>query len=124
MTPTVGPPIASTLPAYRVVRSTMATRLAMVAGLVLFVAFASLPSWGTSGLMKLLVEFFTILAMAQMWNLLAGYGGLLSLGHQLFIGIGAYALFDFTQRTGLSPYLVLPVTGVLGALAAMVVAPA
>ena len=88
------------------------------------VVAALAPRWLDAGTMRLVSEVLLAICMAQMWNLLAGYGGLLSLGHQLFIGIGAYALFDFTQRTGLSPYLVLPVTGVLGALAAMVVAPA
>ena len=40
--------------------------------------------------MQLLVEFLTLLAMAQMWNLLAGYAGLVSIGQQAFIGLGAY----------------------------------
>lgn len=88
------------------------------------VAAAVAPRWLDAGMMRLVGEVLLAICMAQMWNLLAGYGGLLSLGHQLFIGIGAYALFDFTHRTGLSPFLVLPATGVLGALVAMVVAPA
>lgn len=99
--------------------------LTVLAWLLPTAALATLaPRWLDAGMMRLASEVLLALCMAQMWNLLAGYGGLLSLGHQLFIGIGAYALFDFTQRTGLSPYLLLPATGVLGALAAMVVAPA
>ena len=47
----------------------------------------------TAATMKLLVEFFTLLALAQMWNLLAGYAGLVSIGQQAFIGLGAYGLF-------------------------------
>ena len=42
--------------------------------------------------MRDLVELFTLLALAQMWNLLAGYAGLVSIGQQAFIGIGAYSL--------------------------------
>jgi branched-chain amino acid transport system permease protein len=64
------------------------------------------------------------IAMAQMWNLLAGYGGLLSLGHQLFVGLGAYVLFEATQRLGLAPYVVLPLSGLAGAFAAALLAPA
>ncbi len=86
-------------------------------------AAALAPQWLDAGMLRLLSEVLLALCMAQMWNLLAGYGGLLSLGHQLFIGLGAYALFDFTQRAGVSPYLVLPLAGGLGALAAVVVAP-
>ena len=40
--------------------------------------------------MQLLVEFFTLLALAQMWNLLAGYAGLVSIGQQAFVGLGGY----------------------------------
>jgi branched-chain amino acid transport system permease protein len=34
-----------------------------------------------------------MLTLAQFWNLLAGYGGLVSVGQQAFVGIGAYAMF-------------------------------
>ena len=38
----------------------------------------------------------TMLALAQNWNLLAGYAGLVSVGQQAFVGLGAYALFAAT----------------------------
>ena len=41
-----------------------------------------------------------MLAMAQMWNLLAGYAGLVSMGQQVFVGLGAYCLF-VTRRSAL-----------------------
>jgi branched-chain amino acid transport system permease protein len=81
-------------------------------GLVLLLGFISLPAWGTSGTMKLMVEFFTLLAMAQMWNLLAGYAGLVSIGQQAYVGIGAYGLYVFMELVGLPP---------LAAIAAMAV---
>ena len=65
--------------------------------MVLLVVLASLPAWGDSGTMRLLIEFFTLLALAQMWNLLAGYAGLVSIGQQAFIGLGAYGLFVFAD---------------------------
>ncbi len=40
--------------------------------------------------------------MAQMWNLLAGYAGLVSFGHQVFVGIGAYGLFLISDSFDLS----------------------
>lgn len=82
------------------------------------------PHWLDAGLMRLASEVLLAICMAQMWNLLAGYGGLMSLGHQLFIGVGAYALFDLAQRTGLSPYGLLPLSGLAGALCAALIAPA
>lgn len=82
------------------------------------------PHWLDAGLMRLASEVLLAICMAQMWNLLAGYGGLMSLGHQLFIGVGAYALFDLAQRTGISPYWLVPLSGLAGALCAALIAPA
>jgi branched-chain amino acid transport system permease protein len=65
--------------------------------------------------MKLLVEFFTLLAMAQMWNLLAGYAGLVSIGQQAFVGVGAYSLFVAMDMLGLHPVGAIVVTA-LGAV--------
>ena len=82
------------------------------------------PQWLDAGLMRLASEVLLAICLAQMWNLLAGYGGLMSLGHQLFIGVGAYGLFDLAQRTGVSPYGLLPLTALAGALCAALIAPA
>ena len=52
-----------------------------------------------------------MLALAQSWNLLAGYAGLISVGQQLFVGCGAYALFGFVTSFGnleMSLFLVGP----------------
>jgi branched-chain amino acid transport system permease protein len=42
----------------------------------------------------------TMLVLAQFWNLLAGYGGLVSIGQQAFVGIGAYAMFGVVILMG------------------------
>ena len=83
-----------------------------------------LPAIADAGMLRLGGEILLALAMAQMWNLLAGYTGLVSLGQQAFVGIGAYVLFDVSQRLGVSPFWLLPVAGVAGACAAAMVAPA
>jgi branched-chain amino acid transport system permease protein len=114
MTSTVAPVSRS----FRVERGTTATRIAALGGVALVIVLASLPSWGSSGTMKLLVEFFTLLAMAQMWNLLAGYAGLVSIGQQAFVGVGAYSLYAFMDLGGLPP---IPALAAL-ALAAAVIA--
>ena len=94
---------ARSVGSYRVQRGTSTTRGTAVVGLLLFVGFLSLPAWGSSGTMKLVVEFLTLLAMAQMWNLLAGYAGLVSIGQQAYIGLGAYGLFVFMDLVHLPP---------------------
>ena len=55
------------------------------------------------------VDLFVLIIIATMWNLLAGFGGLVSVGQQAFIGIGAYALVAFTNLRGLGviPGLIL-----------------
>ena len=59
-----------------------------------------------------------MLTLAQFWNLLAGYGGLVSVGQQAFVGIGAYAMFAGVILLGWNPVLAIP----LGGLAALVLA--
>jgi branched-chain amino acid transport system permease protein len=101
------------LPGYRVGQATAASRVAAAVGLVLLATLASLPSWGDVGVMRLLIEFFTLLALAEMWNLLAGYAGLVSIGQQAFIGIGAYGLFTFADLVHLHPLLAIALTAVV-----------
>lgn len=74
----------------------------VVAGLV------ALPWYAGFATQRLLVEVFTVFSIAMAWNLLAGYGGLVAVGQHLFVGIGAYALFAVANRTGLNPWLALP----------------
>ena len=88
-------------PHFRVQRATATSRATIVLGMALLVSLATLPAWGESSTMRLLIQFFALLAMAQMWNLLAGYGALVSIGQQAFVGIGAYGLFIFTDLAGL-----------------------
>jgi branched-chain amino acid transport system permease protein len=40
-----------------------------------------------------LITLLTFVAMASLWNLLAGFSGLTSFGQQAYIGLGAYALY-------------------------------
>ncbi|PYM16667.1 MAG: branched-chain amino acid ABC transporter permease [Candidatus Rokuibacteriota bacterium] len=63
-----------------------------------------------------------MLAMAEMWNLLAGYAGLVSMGQQVFVGLGAYALFFVSMTLNVAPYWVLPVAPIVCALVAAVIA--
>ena len=59
-------------------------------------ALVALPWWGDAGWMRLIAEMAYYLALAQLWNLLAGYAGLVSVGQQAYVGLGGYALFYLT----------------------------
>ncbi len=106
-------------PAVRVERHTRASRTALPAAAVVVAIAASVPLWGSSNLMKTAVSFLTLLALAQMWNLLAGYGGLLSVGQQAYVGLGAYALWALSERAGINPFLAVPLAGLIAAIIAV-----
>lgn len=55
------------------------------------------PLWGSSFINSILILFFLYLSLAQMWNLLSGYTGLVSLGQQAFIGLGGYSIAMLAQ---------------------------
>jgi branched-chain amino acid transport system permease protein len=55
------------------------------------------------------------------WNLLSGYSGLISFGHAAFFGTGAYFVVIAQSAFGLTPWLGIPIAGLLGALAGVVV---
>ena len=50
-------------------------------------------------------------ALAHLWNLLAGYAGLASVGQQAFVGLGGYALFYLTGVWNVNVYVALLLAG-------------
>lgn len=110
------PPLADHAPRYRIERSTPASRIGTVAALILLGLLAALPFWAERGTMRLLVEFFYYVSLASLWNLLAGYAGLVSVGQQAFVGLGGYALFGVSAFLGFDPVLALPVAGLAAAI--------
>jgi branched-chain amino acid transport system permease protein len=55
------------------------------------------------------------------WNMLSGYTGLISFGHASFFGIGAYTTVLGQVYLDLSPWLLIWVSGALGALAGLLI---
>ncbi len=76
--------------------------VAVASGLIVGV-LGYLPYLVHSGTTNLLVSFFILLIMASMWNLLAGYAGLVSVGQQAFVGLGAYFVLIFASNS-VSPF--------------------
>jgi branched-chain amino acid transport system permease protein len=98
-------------PAYRVQRTTRASRAGLVLAILGLLALVTLPRWGDPASMRRLVEFIALLVLAQMWNLLAGYAGLLSIGQQAYVGLGGYALIVLADDLGVNPFLSVPLAG-------------
>src|ERR1700720_1488473 len=82
--------------AVRIERSTEISRLFVAFGLPLLLFLITAPFYLGRSELYLLVEIFSYLALASLWNLLAGYTGLVSIGQQAFVGLGGYLLFALT----------------------------
>jgi len=105
-----------------VTRTSKAARVAAILGLVGLIILATGPYWAGRADMRLMSEIFLYLALASLWNLMAGYAGLVSVGQQAFVGFGGYMLFGLTIFGGLSPIVAIAGAGVLGAMISMPVA--
>ncbi len=96
-------------------------RIGLVLGILGFLVAAP---WllGRSDL-RLATEILLYLSLATLWNLLAGYVGLVSIGQQAFVGIGGYALFGLVILAGVPPLWAIPFVVALSACAAAGMAP-
>jgi len=96
---------------YRVTRSRRNVAWTGVGALAVVVVLALFPYIVYSGTTSLMVQGFIIVILASMWNLLAGYAGLVSVGQQAFVGLGAYFVLILAQH-GTSPFGGLPVAAI------------
>lgn len=91
-------------------------RIGLSLAIVTLALLLSVPLWGSAYLQRSIVEFLYFLALAQVWNFMAGYAGMFSIGQQAWVGVGAYALIVLAQDLGLNPFWAVPLTGVIAAL--------
>ncbi len=92
------------------------TRLSVVSAAVtvaVIVVLAVVPFLFGADVTEQLTSLLIFVILAVMWNALAGYGGLISVGQQAFIGLGAYGTIFLTQH-GIAPYEAMILAG-LGA---------
>ncbi|MEM9812976.1 MAG: branched-chain amino acid ABC transporter permease, partial [Pseudomonadota bacterium] len=80
----------------RVTRSSRAATVAALIAAGLLLILAAAPWWAGRADMRLMGELFLYLALASLWNFMAGYAGLVSVGQQAFVGFGGYMLFALT----------------------------
>ncbi|MEM1850369.1 MAG: branched-chain amino acid ABC transporter permease [Thermosphaera sp.] len=79
------------------------------------VAFlASLPLWVGGFLRDALILFFLYLAAAEVWGFMAQHAGMVSLGQQIFIGIGGYMTAALCMREGLPLWVSVIVAALIG----------
>jgi len=107
---------------FKVEHATRSSRIGMAAFALGLLLLAAAPAWGGRDDLRLLAEIYAYVALASLWNLLAGYAGLVSVGQQAYVGLGAYVLFASTILAGIHPLLAVPVAGAVAAIVALPVA--
>ncbi|HLN08095.1 MAG TPA: branched-chain amino acid ABC transporter permease [Xanthobacteraceae bacterium] len=113
------PSAPSAPPRYAVGTSTRVSSIGAAVGLVALGVLAVLPAFVSRSVIQELFFVFTMLALAQYWNLLAGYAGLVSVGQQAFVGLGGYTLFAATVMAGLDPVIAVLAGGLVAGLLAV-----
>ncbi|MFF4806273.1 branched-chain amino acid ABC transporter permease [Streptomyces sp. NPDC001351] len=103
--------------AWSVQRAGLASRIGSSVLVLVAIALFAVPQVLSANIVQQLTTLLIFLILAVMWNALAGYAGLVSVGQQAFIGFGAYGTIYLTQR-GIQPYLAV----VLASLASAVLA--
>jgi branched-chain amino acid transport system permease protein len=103
---------------FRVTRSRRNVAWTGAGALIVVVVLALFPYLVYSGTTAIMVQAFIVLTLASMWNLLAGYAGLVSVGQQAFVGLGAYFVLILALH-GISPFAALPVAAVGCGVAAL-----
>src|SRR4029077_21032455 len=103
----------------RIERSTRTSHLFAAFGLLLLFFLIIAPFFLGRSELYLLVEIFSYLALASLWNLLAGYTGLASVGQQGFVGLGGYSLFALTIFFRMPPIVAVLAAGLIAALLAV-----
>jgi branched-chain amino acid transport system permease protein len=111
-------PRAAEAPAVRVSRwshaasGTVATAVAAVALLV------TVPYTVGGSAEQPLIVAFTLIAMASLWNLLAGFSGLTSFGQHAYLGVGAYGLYLVASH-GVDPFVGIGLAAVIAGVVAV-----
>jgi branched-chain amino acid transport system permease protein len=99
----------------------------IVLGLVLLFALTlPLARWigSYNYVLQLGIVLFMWISLTSSWNILGGYTGYISLGHNVFFGVGAYVSGFLLVERGISPFLTAPLAGlvalILGVIAGLI----
>ena len=99
----------------RIIESASPRALALLA--IVTAVLIAAPSFVNNYVLSVLIIVLYFAYVGQAWNLMLGFAGQLSLGHALFVSLGAYTSAALFIKFGVSP-----VVGVFAAIAVAVVA--
>ena len=106
-------------PRFQIKTGTKASLATFVLGAAILAALFATPFLASRATLRDLFFVLTLIALAQFWNLLAGYAGIISIGQQAYVGFGGYMLFALTTFVGVDPVPAIMLAGALGALIAV-----
>ena len=104
---------------FQVIRSHSSSTALTAAAFMTILAAVSLPFWGESSWMREFVEIACYFIFAMMWNLLAGYGGMVSIGQQVFFGLGGYVMLVCGNFLSINPFVAILIGAVVAGSLAM-----
>ena len=104
---------------FRIETRTRLSAATAIAGAGLLVLLIAAPAFVSRSVIQDLFFVLTMLALAQYWNLLAGYAGLVSVGQQAFVGLGGYTLFAAAILQGIDPLIAIVFAGFVAAALAV-----
>lgn len=101
----------------RLIDGVPARALILLGLLLAFALFA--PLFASDYVLTVLILIFYFAYTGQAWNIMMGFAGQLSLGHALYVGLGAYTAAALFVHYGIAPWLGLlvgvPIAGAVGA---------
>lgn len=89
--------------------------------ILLILVLGVLPNFTGSAVIRLLILTYTTLIMTISWNIVSGYTRFLSLGHSMFLGIGAYTSAILYTKYNISPWIGMIISLIPSALLAFVI---
>ncbi len=84
---------------------------------VLFIAALVAPLFASDYLLTVLILIFYFAYVGQAWNIMMGFAGQLSLGHALYVGLGAYVTATLFVNFDVPPWIGLLLAAPIAALA-------
>jgi branched-chain amino acid transport system permease protein len=108
-----------TTASWRVETRTRTSVIFSIAAAIAILLALAAPLLVSRGAIRDLFFILTMLVLAQSWNLLAGYAGLVSVGQQAFVGFGVYAMFGCVILLRLDPIVAILLSGFAAALLAV-----
>ncbi|MDM7932441.1 branched-chain amino acid ABC transporter permease [Tabrizicola sp.] len=98
---------------------TLPRPIAIILAFAALAVLYAMPAIAPRAVVQDLFGILTLLVLAMNWNMLAGFAGLVSVGQQAFVGIGAYAMFAAIILYGLDPLIGVLIGGIAAALFAV-----